>query len=348
MQWQAPSRCPARAWVLDRVTRYLGETWLREQGAGLRFVVHLTSTAAQGVSAEVTVVSPHGQRTRTLSDRDCVLVADAVAFIMAQAIEPDVQPADAPLTDEELARATRGHDGPNAEAAHTPDTNSTHAAPGDPGTGPRTRDSSSAPDAPASQPPARETSEDDADMSPVPAPSPPLEVTWAAGLQLRLVSRPLPSLRPALGAQAALLAGTSLRFEVGLEYSPPQAAGLATDPAAEATFDYVGGFLHACALAAGFTNAVGACAGFELGLVRGHAGEFSAGQDDTALYGAVVAGPLLVRPLSERFAVRIQIAPVIPVVWPRFSVSQGDRMQELHRARAVGFLGSVGLEANFD
>ncbi len=346
--WDADEACPSRAWLTTRVERYLDGELTQDAGSELDVRVEVEQRGRR-FRAEVTLRSPEGVRERSLRDADCVVVADAVAFIVAQAIDPEVLRSDAPLTDEEVARGRRGGGGTAGDSGgRRADGSEAGSGGGAAGDGDEDASADDEDHDIDDQDEQEEIEEGQGEQFPE-RPSPPMRIGGAVGVDLALGFQPLPAASPGVVAHGALLLGTSLRAELGLGYYAPQSEALESDADAEARFERVFASAGMCAVAPSSQTDLALCLALQAGLVRGRGVTLSAGTDTTLPDLALSLGPALLHRLGRGWGVRVELAPTFAVVRPRFLVDTGGGAEvALHTAEKIGFFGRVGFEHRFD
>ena len=329
LSWRVPNGCPEAAWVLARVARHLDRSIATDRDAPLAADVAIEATRDGAFAARLALASSDGRRERSLIDRDCVLVADAIAFIIAVAIDPSVQASDAPLTAEERARATP-----------TPgDTTGSDSAPDSEPRG----DAVSGSDF-ESESESESGSESESESASRPA-GRALRVAWAVGAQASLAWQPLPGLAPGVLVHGAARFGRFVRAELTLGYSPAQRHPLPSDRTVEVRFDHALAALAGCALAPAAGSELGACLRVLAGAVRGHGGELSDGRDRALPHVALALGPLLMLPLGDAAVLRFELAATVAVARPSFVLDTGEQVYD---AEIVGFVAAIGGELRFD
>lgn len=88
LEWGAPAGCTTQGGIERRVEGFLGRK-LGEVGGEPVHADIRVEVSAQGYSARVTLETAAGSQERRLEDPDCDVLADASAFIVAVAIDPD-------------------------------------------------------------------------------------------------------------------------------------------------------------------------------------------------------------------------------------------------------------------
>jgi hypothetical protein len=336
LSYDAPEGCPAAEWVLERVARYLRRDVERREDAALVADVSIELAESGEFIAELALQSADGHRDRELRDLDCVLVGDAVAFVVALAIDPTVRAGDAPLTSSERERGARG-EGARSDvgSARAPATETPTQGRRDEAT-----DSVSPKDETEPEPraPEREAA----------ATGPPLQIGSAFGVTVGAASQPLPELSPDAALYAALRIGQVARVELGFGYSLPQSKPAPNDTHVAAQFDHFTASLASCAMPRLGSTELGGCLRIYAGIVRGHGTEFSAGRNATPPYVALSLGPAWMQPIGQRFALRLELAPSLALVRPRFTMGEGVSKQVVHEPEKIGFLGALGGELRFD
>jgi len=340
LSWQAPDRCPSADWVVARVARYLGRPVTLGEAAPLGAEVRIEVLPSGDVQARLGLASADGKRERILRDRDCVLVADAAAFIVAVAIDPAVRASDAPLTAEERQRGRRGET-MEAESESESGSGSESESESESGSGSESESESGSGSGAGSGAESGSGSE----VEPQPPPGPPLQIGWAFGLQGSLAWQPLPGLAPGVLVLAAARLGPVVRLELTLGYAPAQRHALPADGTVEVRLDHAAAALGGCALASTASTELGACLRIQAGVVRGQGDQLSAGHDGALLHLASSLGPLLIQRLSERLALRFELAPSLALVRPRFELDTGALV---YQSEIVGFLAALGAELRFD
>jgi hypothetical protein len=271
-----------------------------------------------------------------------VLLADAVAFIVARAIDPAVEPKAAPLTAEEraAAQATAG------------DASSDAAPSGGQAKAPGSLAASKSEDGASTDASELEDTLEDTlppitieDPEVLPPPPVPLRIGWAIGAQAALAWQPLPVLAPGVLAHGALRIADVVRIELGVGYLSRQGRALSSDRATTVYFDALQASLGACAVASTAGTELGLCLGSSLALVRADATGLSAGRDRDLPYAALSLGPVLMQPLLGAWALRIALLPQLALVRPRFVL---DTDQLVYTAESFGFFGSIGMELRID
>jgi hypothetical protein len=342
LSWDAPRGCPDARWVGARVARYLS----RPLGAADVEQLHVAGRVEQtadGFTANLSLTSTAGVHQRQLADPDCVLVADAAAFIVALAIDPNVRAEDAPLTPEERTQGEAGDGGTSGVSTS--------------GVGDATGDNSAEADVVTEVTRSDQATDDDAttrgdgedaereDEDEDETPEAPLQIGAAAGLGMGIAWQPLPAVSPRIGGYGALRVGDAFRIELAAGYAFERDEDV-PNANVQAGFHAIDGALVACLTGGRGRTELGICLGARAGVIRADTAELSDGNSGEALpHAEVLAGPLLLHRLGAGFVLRIEAWPTVGVVRPRFELDDGV---EVYQAEILGFAASLGMEARFD
>jgi len=315
VEWSAPARCPDQRWVTGRTEAFLGRTIAR--AASTEGVARFDVVESAGTfSAHSRIVLGDSEQRRELSDPDCVVVADAAAFVLASAIDPGVQYSDAPPLDE--ASPPTETDAPTAPEAQG--TVASRATPPKAAPPPRA----------AAIPPARATPRAE------PAHE-PHSVTPTFGVSGGVLVGPLPGPAARVGVGAAIAVD---RFAATLaaEWALPQESFDGASPGG--SYQRVGSALDVCVLALDGRLSVPLCARAEAGAVFGEGRGLSPSERATLPWVGLGGAVALSVNLGGGFAVGPHVAVTGGLVRPRFLTEGGNLV---HVADEVSLAASLAL-----
>ena len=318
--WVAPAECPTEAGVAAQIEDFLGQPLDTERERHVEAQVEV-SAATDGFVAAISIASERGRVSRQLDHADCVKLAEAVALVVALAIDPEqVQRRKQEVEEAEprSSGAAAGTSTATFESVPTPSAAPVAAV--------------STPCPPPSPPP------------PPPAPTPKMRpvVTarvevlagrgalpgWGGGAGGRVGVRPLPWLEiAALGRH-----WFSRNAEVP-GYSDAQARlGLTTSG------------LVGCWVALTSSIEATACGGAVLGVMTG----VGVGVDRSAVFragwGAATSQLGLGVPLGNGWTGRLGLEAGLSLSRPRFVVTTREGEATAHRAEAWAARGLLAFE----
>ncbi len=88
IEWSAPASCPDAEWAHREVERFVGDSLAQTRTTQLSFEVSITPEPAEGWVANIVTITEGGRRRRVLPHSDCERLSEAVALIIAMAIDP--------------------------------------------------------------------------------------------------------------------------------------------------------------------------------------------------------------------------------------------------------------------
>jgi hypothetical protein len=332
LEWVVPGGCPARERVLEDIgkmahpapgqPRVRARTFIIERGS-----IDSSGRASTEFVAELTV----GDGFRMLHADRCEAAADAVAFILALALDPAAKP----LTSTAAATAMSAAPGPTDAGVPAP-----APAPA-PGAATNARDSAKPPDPTAGTPPAPSAPPSAAPETP-PRPWPDRNLSVLAGAGGDLATMPKPTIGPflALGIRAAMF-----RIEAHGVLLPQQTTSVVSDGN---TFGArISGF--AAGARAAYRATLGPLdAGPMLGLTyhRLSASAFGATQsgsnDGDWVSGAL--GGFLAVPFADWIALRLDAAADFAFGRPNFVI---ENVGSVHTPATLSGCAGLGLEVRF-
>lgn len=343
LEWVAPPSCPGRDAILARVGATLRGSPNTPHPVVARAEVSQRSTRWH-VELVTTIDGSRG--VRSFDSDSCESIANATAFALALAVDPNASPAPIkPVTD-----APKSSTETSEPSSSTP-----KGAPltsGEPSTEGAPHDEARAEPAPAA--PAAKALVDK------PTPSRDSHASSAqrsgrfarfgvgAGAMLDTATLPM----PAPGAELALLwRPTPVRVEVAGVLVPTQRTAIGPVAGASGAFGLWGVATRGCFAPTLGLFELGPCVGAELDAVSasGSGAVLARGLSDTAIWGTVETSGAAALMLSP-FALRLSVGAAFPLARPEFvlvsAASGGD--QVIHRASFASFRGHFSAEIYFD
>jgi hypothetical protein len=89
LRWNAPDACPDDATLVRRVEEELAQPLAEARQQSLSISAHVAGDSSGGFAAKLRFSGPNGVEERFLEHPDCAKLADAVALVMALAIDPE-------------------------------------------------------------------------------------------------------------------------------------------------------------------------------------------------------------------------------------------------------------------
>jgi hypothetical protein len=325
LQWAAPPGCPSEEGVRAEIERVLGgppdpasPRYLRAEArvarAGDGFHVHLL-TDLGGVLGE-----------RELDGRTCLAVAHAAALIVALTFDPEA-----------LARRSEGVTPPPAATSAAPAPPAPLAAVAPEPTVPPAPPSPSLPLPPEDRRPRRVAPALAADSPP------PLRPGFAVGPIGAVAVGALPGVGAGVGGRAGVLVGR-FRAEVSATYWPAQTATLTDRPTAGGNFRLIAGDGSACYAVLRAPLELSPCAGLEVGSMEATGFGVRTKESGSALWIAPLAAAAVGLPVGQHFAVRLDLAVLVPVERPPFVLTAAGTV---YTAGLVVGRATLGLELRF-
>jgi hypothetical protein len=316
LRWSAPQGCPSEAAVAAEVTRLLGPSSVRPPRP-VEATVTVTRVG-EGFAAHLETTSSAGVRARDLHGATCAGVGDAVALILALAIDPA-----------HVVAPERG--GLAAAAGASASASAPPVAPTPPPAAP-----TASPSAPPITPPAAPIA------PPTPPSAPRLQLALALGPVLDVGSVPI----PAGGVAGAL--GASLgraRLDAGLTALPARAGHVTAGAAAGGDVSLVAGSLAASyALVDAAPLALGPSLGLELGRLHAAGFGVAAPGDGSILWATPSLGARGSLALGSHLAVTLALAAGFPLARPNFVL---ENVGAVFRPAPVVGRAALALEARF-
>ncbi|MGD8863775.1 MAG: hypothetical protein PVI30_27425 [Myxococcales bacterium] len=323
--------------MTQRAERHLGRPLQRREATGAALHVHArVSSRRRGVfRARVELRSSEGVHVRRLRDPDCEVLADAVAFIVAQAIDPNVRRTANPDADSVTDSDSVSDSDSQSDSVSDSDSDSDSVS-----------DSDSHPDSdsvPEGEPEALPDVEPEWQRD-----STPLPVGFSLGVALAVGWQPMPVATPGAWLRGALRLGRSVRIELAAGYFLPVSTA-ARELDARARFSRLATDASLCLLSPAGDLSLGACAGLQAGMVRGEGQAFTDGQTDSVIDLTATAALSGFAPLGGGHALSARVGPTVPIVRPRFFArDDGDTLRLVYRTETIGIAGSLGWELRFD
>lgn len=320
--WEAPSACPSEAAVVAAVEESLGQPLSTPRAQWLTLRATITEAAGGTYVAELTAVSPDGERHRRLENADCGKLAEATALLMALAVDPELpltelepgqtEPPVAgaplvsaedqgastfPLTSIEVG-AVRSErlDKPTVQPRHPP-------PPETPG--------------PRSNPPAAPA------VGPVRPASQGFEVGLsAAGL---LDTGTLPGVGPGLDGRATLSWGGPLVLQLGGRWMWTRSESVPSSPESEVSTGFAAGRVLGCVHLPEKRWLGGGCVGSEVGRIRAKGVNVEDPTESSKLWVAPVGQIVAGLPLGTRLRLIATLELAIALNRPWIGVRMGDQ-----------------------
>lgn len=296
LEWQAPSRCPSSEHVEARVAALLGER--AREGATIAAQVEVREG---GRRFEATLELRSGDDPpgrRSLADRDCGELAEAVALILALAVDPELLagPLEPDAREHEMGIAGLGEAHQRELELRVGELELRELLPAEP-----------LPEPPLPEP------------TPTPAPvAPPRPVALGLALLGGAGLNMLPGASPRVHAQL-FLAGEHVRVELGF-------ASVLSRRIADARYQAWALELAGCGVPRLGIVELPICARVEVGAMRGESlGPL--GRRATAPWLAAVPGfGVIVRPRATRgiLGVIVRADAILPLTRPAFATDEGE------------------------
>lgn len=96
LSWSAPSACPNEAAAIAQIERYLQQPLGASRKQKLAVAVAVRTTEKRGFLGEIRVSSALGTHARTLENQNCAKLTEAIALVIALAIDPDAAKSASP------------------------------------------------------------------------------------------------------------------------------------------------------------------------------------------------------------------------------------------------------------
>jgi hypothetical protein len=302
LAWHAPSDCPTGASVTRAV-----EALITRPPARTLDAVSVIRKTGERYTAEIT--TPRGERK--LDGESCRAVSEAVAMVLALAIDPDASPNDAAFAafdepDEPPPRAS------GAEATPAPPPSTVRVAPATPRDEPRQRPLAQAPAAAA-----------------------PRFLTAAFGL-VEVGMLPQATFGASLGLGVAF---ERFSAELGPRLLLPRSGELEDDPEKGGEIGYLGGYAAACVTPL-VSRRLDGCLAFEVGRLAGTGFGVTEKLSGEALWLAPElfgAGRL---PIAGGFEGQARVGVALALNRPQFVL---DELGNVHRPALVSLRGELGF-----
>jgi hypothetical protein len=319
LAWSAVASCPDAGEVRAEIDRVLGGPPSPESRRYLRAQATVSSSARGGFHVHLVTDLGGVPGERDFDGPTCAAVARATALIVALTFDPDA-----------LTR--------HAEAPPLP------PPPPPP------------PPAPPAPPPRVPPYVPDPTLLPEPLPDtgpllPPAlpdgarRVLFAAGVVGSVSLGDVPKVGAAIGGRLGILVDR-FRVDLSLSYWPDQTATLATLPAAGGHVHLLAGAASGCWAALRAPVELSPCLGVEVGSMGATGFGVSAPGSGSALWVAPLAQAAAALPFAGRFAARLDLAALVPVLRPPF-VLTGTGPAPVYTAGPVVGRATLGLEARF-
>lgn len=293
VDWQAPSTCPDAEHVRGRVVSLLSAP------ARSAAIPHPTTFRAQvtptttGFRLEVATTSALAAETKIVDAERCEMIAEALALIVAYAVDP-------------ASSSLRPLASPPAE----------QPSPEAPSPQPSERTSSS-PNAVG-----RTSNASNASSSTLPVALGPRVATGAGVLPM-----------PAFAVGGAIALGDRPRWEIEGRYWPARQAELATDMGPGAVrVSLLSARFSACLPWSG-DGRFSACAGAEIGRMRGEGTGVTTPDLGDSWWAAPSAGVVARLPVAQHFDVRLRLDVGVPLFRPSFTIQRVDVLREVEGFR---------------
>lgn len=292
LEWAAPPECPDRAAVETAISRRLGRA-LRADEA--RVEGRVVRDGARGFSLQLRLTAGARGETREVADPSCAALADAVAVLVAAAVEPaGAVPVPEPA--------------PEAEPAPEPEAPQAEEVVAEPLAEPFAEPSP--PPAPEPAPAAME------DVPPRRSKGPGGFVRLQGGGELGA----LPGATGAVGLAGGLL-GRRWRVELHGLYAAPQVEVRDT---IEVRVGLLAGAVHGCGRLGRGPLEIPLCLGLEAGAMRGEARGLPSGRAAYQGWLAGVVGASAVWHASARWGLWAGLQLAVTPVYPRFELSNSS------------------------
>ena len=350
LEYRAGAGCPAEAAFVDRIrARTARARFVRAGGRVRTFTVELEGGARP--SGSVTVVNgPRTEGTRRLEADTCSDVADALALMVALALDPHAHPAETPLSGPSSSVASGA--GPVGAPDLAPDASEVEAsvpegsAPEPPAADAGAVDDAG-PDSSSSSPASPSWIEPDVPATP-PAPAPPRPpLHFFGGIDLALASdvtptSPLFAGAPYVGWRSTRegLLGPSFRASF-----LRAGTGTLTEPGGAASFTWTVGRLDACAMLwpAGRLR-LGGCARVEGGVLEGSGEQIANALTQRSAWVALGALARVEWSLLGPLFLDAEGGPTFRITADRFYFLPGTTVYDVP---VVGFSSEAGLGVHF-
>ena len=325
VEWNAPAACPDAGAVTETVERYVRRPLLAE-GEPIEASGVVTGPPEGPFTLALRLGAPDGTtEERTLSDRDCAVLADAAALMIAVALDPEV-------------------------VLPTPESPATDEAP--PPQKPEPRPESKPAPQPRKQPPPTPkpaAARPDCLPGPTLLKRPAAErnrlrpTCGAVGAMFGLLIGPLPSLAPGVGGYLAAL-WPRLRLELGASHWFEQSARGDADEAIGADLRLTVADLGAC-YRLGFRRAgFGFCGRGTIGVMRGIGVGIVNPREDRLFWSTLGLGVRAGWSPVRRLGMFARATVWAPIRTTRFSVGG---VGVVHEPSLIGFSALAGAEVRF-
>jgi hypothetical protein len=325
LRWNAPDECPDDVDVMHAIEGFLGEplTDVHQQDLAISASV---SAAKSGFTAQLRFKGAAGVENRSLEHPECEKLMEAVALLVALAIDPERVKARQATVEEAKREPTPVPEAPAAPLS---------AVEADP-------DPQPAPPHPASE----------VEQTPLALPAPsgasserPLGLGQPFSEQLEVfgvaASGLLPMVGPGLGASIGLRRG---RFELGLvgNYFLPRTDEVAASPRAGIQLSLWTVGARACALPVLGRWQLRGCVGVDLGDLVGAGQGVDHARTIHARFSALAAG-LTLRYGQRALGPIVGVEGGVPFERPPFGVSVNGRETETFQQDRFNVRGTIGL-----
>jgi hypothetical protein len=338
LSWDAPPECPSRDAVLASIRKHLERNWDPDREAlQPPHARALVTRRGARYRLEIALQVPQAEMQRVLSAKSCVALAEAAAFLIALAIEPETpQPLatvpaddDASSTPPQIAPAAKNPAATQAAAPSTPD---------------------SLPAPPVAPPATVASSEPEQSPTEVATRDHSLPTPWSFGLgaALRLDFGTLPQ-TPGLGLRAQLEAGVAqVHAWGGLTWWP--LASKRADGYPNATLksdawlaDVIAGYDLTTA-----PLTITPCAVGEYGQVRLATVGISSPDRQVVVWSAAGAGLRIAYQMPVRLRALLEILGVAPFLRPRWLVRTSQRDIPVFTSAQLALRISAGIAYVFE
>jgi hypothetical protein len=310
LEWVAPSECPSAAEVRAELERLLGGP--PRLPGGTKLVARASVRHEDLWRVVLQTGTAPDERWRSLEADTCQGLADAVALILALAIDPN---------------AVAEH---RADPPRAPSQTDTHPAPAN-----------------ARQPlapPVRSSGATEPSRAPERA-SPRGRVHWlvgpAAAAQIGMLPEPSVALGAEVGAEYD-------RFELGLAGQSsvgPASAAIRSPARAGGRFRFRSASLVGCFLPVGGWLRAGLCADFDFGIMKGRAFGVTRSATQTVPWFAVGAGGLLQWRPGSHLSVPLRVDALVPTSRPRFVITHVEG--QVFRTAVVSGRVTLGVDFRY-
>jgi len=310
LRWQAPLECPDDLALVTSIEGFLGQPVAKTREQQLAIEAHVVGDESHGYAGKVTVVSAAGKNELSMEHQDCAKLTEAVALLMALAIDPDRVRAlqQAPTSNEPV------DDEP--EAVPSPPPVLVKATP--------------------EPPPARRERPIVAESS-----NSGSKLHFNLGLLGLAAQGILPSVTPGLGLELALRLGGFEAALTGRAWAP-RTASVPGAPGVGVELSVMTGGLRVCAVPARGKWSLLACARGDLGEMTGDGQQVDNSRPGHDRF-AGLGGSLGVAYAVGRFSPRVGADLMWTVARPRFGVLQEGQAIQAFTPKPWHLAGFLGL-----